>query len=296
MPPRSSTKSALVCASILALAMAVQAVAYDASTRPPQRVVFPWMGLERTQENIPQDLATLQAHKDVIPWVSFERFNLGPNGTFVINELTQVGPTLIAEGFGTFPMISSFPDTNPNLEYTREVCANPDPFIADLVFNLLKFNYTGVNVDIEPAGGIGTYQDAVAYAGFLDKLSRALHQHGLTVTVDIASWTPVWNFTLLAETSVDLFVTMDTYTYNQTAWTHLFQKALDAFGPHRLGAGIMTVNADNNQPLSPADIKFRFDAIVAANVNVIGIWCMPIPDQFWPFIDAYMAGTAMPEL
>ncbi len=52
----------------------------------------------------------------------------------------------------------------------------------------LAYNFTGYNVDWEPASGNITGQDAADYAAFLDTFARAMHAVGKTVSVDVATW------------------------------------------------------------------------------------------------------------
>ena len=56
---------------------------------------MPWMCLERCGANstdIQNNLAQLKQLSPYITKVAFEEFNLGPNGTFVVNYLTHVTP------------------------------------------------------------------------------------------------------------------------------------------------------------------------------------------------------------
>ena len=56
-------------------------------------------------------------------------------------------------------------------------------------------------------------QDAVLYVSFLASFSKTLHAAGFTVSVDVASWSPFWDFgAIAAKTDVDTLLTMDTYT------------------------------------------------------------------------------------
>ena len=65
--------------------------------------------------------------------------------------------------------------------------------------------------------------DAKNYAKFLDTLSRSLHKEGIKVSVDFATWSPIWNVPALAETSVDYMLDMGTYTGSDTSFTSQLQ-------------------------------------------------------------------------
>lgn len=71
--------------------------------------------------------------------------------------------------------------------------------------------YTGFNIDWEPTTD-ALPADAIAYANFLDTLSKALHAVGVQVTADVATWSTIWNLTALAATDIDALITMSTYT------------------------------------------------------------------------------------
>jgi len=53
-----------------------------------------------------------------------------------------------------------------------------------------------------------TNDDAVAFVGFLDRFANALHDNGMELTVDAATWSPFWNFTLLSTSHVDRVILM----------------------------------------------------------------------------------------
>jgi hypothetical protein len=43
-------------------------------------------------------------------------------------------------------------------------------------------------------------------------MGQHLHTNGLKLTVDVASWNHIWNWTLIAESQADRVITMTTYT------------------------------------------------------------------------------------
>ncbi len=71
--------------------------------------VMPWMCLQRCNETVADIESNLAQLKQLLPClsaVSFERYNLGPNGTLVSNvDLFPVGPVITALGLETYPMI-----------------------------------------------------------------------------------------------------------------------------------------------------------------------------------------------
>lgn len=57
-----------------------------------------------------------------------------------------------------------------------------------------------------------TQQDAENYVKFLNLFADELHKFNMKLTVDIATWNSLWNWTLLATSKVDKLCLMSTYT------------------------------------------------------------------------------------
>jgi hypothetical protein len=210
-------------------------------------------------------------------------------------NLTDVHPYLTYLGFQTIPMISSYPYPPQFLDWMRQVFANPTPFINSLICDAKLYGYSGYNVDWEPTT-TPEPQDAVDYANFLTLLGDQLHANNLSLTLAFGSWSPVWNWTLLAQTSVDRFNLMETYVGNQTEFTKFLEEAVVAFPLDRLGVGLETINDDvpGNPPFTTEEIQYRFDLIQKYSVIEIDIWDTPVPSNWWPFLEAFRtaAGSA----
>lgn len=106
------------------------------------------MCLERCGDNssmIMYELIQISEHRDIITGVSFEMFNLGPNSTLVQNNLTIVGPVLVAMGLETYPMVSSYPYPPEFIDWyifkyanwigyrMRQVFKDPYPFMMEAI-------------------------------------------------------------------------------------------------------------------------------------------------------------------
>lgn len=75
-----------------------------------------------------------------------QKYNLGPNSTLVMNNLTDPSNALQAAGLHTFPMVSSFPYPPQFIDWMRAVFATPKPFVDALVAEVVAHRYTGVNM------------------------------------------------------------------------------------------------------------------------------------------------------
>jgi hypothetical protein len=139
------------------------------------------------------------------------------------------------------------------------------------------------------------------YAIFLTTFAKALHQVDKKLTVDVASWNPIWNWTLISNSSVDGIFLMDTYTGNAGAMpqsvsfgTHSFAGSFDTFAQrldkalnqidiNKLGIGLESINPNTNQPFSDQELEERFQLLQEFGVQQIDIWDAPVPDN-WYFV------------
>ena|SRR3990167_6079738 len=114
-------------------------------------------------------------------------------------------------------MVSSYPYPPEFIIWMREVFNDPQPFIEQCISEAQKNQLTGFNIDWEPAVG-ATAQDALDYANFLNTLANALHKQNIKVSVDVATWSPIWNLTAIAATNVDYILDMGTYTNSDSSF------------------------------------------------------------------------------
>jgi hypothetical protein len=257
--------------------------------------IMPWLCLERcgdSSADIAAQLAQLAGpHRADFTAASFELFNLGPNSTLIVNNLTSVSAQLAALGLQTHAMVSSYPYPPEFLTYMRSVFAAPKPFIDALVAAVLAANISAVNIDWEPTSGHGapplTKQDPVDYANFLDTLAGALHEHGILVSVDVATWSRIWDLELISATRVDYVANMETYVVNDTVWLQEFADSLALIPREKLVVGL-----ENHENLTDASLKLRFDAMAAATppIRNIGIWRAGVEPSWWSYLDAFAAG------
>lgn len=250
-----------------------------------------WWCLERcggTPETIQRTYEQIANHTDTLTAVSFERYNLGPDGSLVLNNLTNVGPWLQELGVETWPMVSSYPYPPEFILYMREVFSNPEPFIDQLVAEGKENGYTGWNIDWEPSVG-GSSADAKPYADFLTLAANTLHQHDLKLSVDFATWSPIWNVTLLGETTVDYLLDMSTYTNSDESFLDGVQTAVDAIPLDMLGIGVMVTNAATGAFMPPNEIEWRLETIAAYDVPQVAIWMEPLLPFWFPMLEDFLA-------
>lgn len=149
-----------------------------------------------------------------------------------------------------------------------------------------KYNYTGINIDFEPTA-TATTQDASDYANFLTYLGNKLHTQHRLLSVDIATWNPIWDWDLIGKASVDIVMTMSTYTRNDTIFDSMLKKGLASIGTKKLGIGL---ECDLNPPLNLNQLRKRISSLQQNGINEIDIWKMRIPDMWWPDIERFING------
>jgi hypothetical protein len=248
---------------------------------------------------------------------SFENFNLGANSTLIKHNLTNVATRIRAAGAMTLAMVSSYPYPPEFLTWMRQVFADPQPFIDACIAAAADEQLSGFNVrrakfsppftrnnsssylhpslpiplpcqiDWEPpSSDKPTPADAAAYASFLDTLAKALHAHGLLVTVDVATWSKIWDLKAIAATSVDAIFTMNTYGDDDVVWARELALVIADIPASKLVVGLETTMSSTGKPYNTSELTLRFDALRAAGIRRVGLWSSPVPDLFWPFLKA----------
>jgi len=250
------------------------------------RYILIWMGLEVVNEDIKTSLEQLKTHANIISAISYESYILQSDGTFTCRPgVTDITEDLKALGVELWPMI-----TSTNINNMRKLFSNPDPFITEAVNLATSLNITGYNIDFEPTSA--TTDDAYNYANFLNKLANALHSVNKKLSVDIATWSLIWNYDLLAESKIDIIYDMSTYAGRfETFYTNL-NNAISKIPLSKLGIGLETLNPNTGEtsPFTEEEIEARLRSIIKSNVNRIAIWRTPLPDYWWPLLEDFKNG------
>jgi hypothetical protein len=252
--------------------------------------IMVWMCLEfceESAETIENNLNQIKQHSHILTAVSFEKYTLGADSTLLDNNLTEVASKINEMKLEAWPLLSSYPHYPEFMEWMRTVFANPDPFIASCISEAKKYNYVGYNLDWEPTGDGITTQDGLDYATFIDYFYQELQKEGLRLTADIATWSNVWNFTAIAATGIERGISMGTYTATDTSFTKQLDSLVTTFGPERSGVGLETVNATSGELLPLQEVTWRFQQIEAAGAVEVDLWCMPVPEGWWPILDQF---------
>jgi len=247
------------------------------------RVVMPWMCLERCGEDIDTDLAEiLRLGPSVYPVVSIEAYDLDWGATITDCGYSRVGPQLVNAGIKVQPMI-----TTANIDKIRQLWDDIPGFIDKAMAIAIQNKdwISGFNIDFEPEeGDPPTENDAWNFANFVDLFARALHKEGMTLTVDIANWCTLFDDDLLAPTNVDRFITMSTYAVGLDDFKAIVKRLYNQFYTHKLGVGLCTGTG-----LTADAIQNRLDYVrLFDDIDYVGIWDTPVPSEWTPVIKNFV--------
>ncbi|MEM0272902.1 MAG: hypothetical protein QW514_10215 [Thermoprotei archaeon] len=238
--------------------------------------VMVWMGLEVTGEDVAEDLALIHYYRGDLTAVSYEQYELGSSANLeLIPGISNVTGAVLADGLEAWPMIIS-----ASLGDIVRLLGNESGFISAAVSIASHTNISGFNVDFEPSAQANA-SVALSYARFLTVFADALHRVGKRLSVDVASWNGFWNFSDLANTSVDMFYDMDTYAAGLAEFENALSTANSTIPHGKLGVGLITVDVDTGAPLGYDAVLQRFELVEDYGVRSIAIWDMPLPSFWW---------------
>lgn len=276
----------------------------------PPSMIMPWFCTQRCGFNVSQivqhvdQAATLATHDvSALNTIAFERYNLGPNSTLLLNpDLFDINKYILSNATfaATFPrriaMVSSYPYPPQFLDWMRQLFDNPEPFLSAVVGDIVKHNIAGLNIDFEPTSGNATNEDATRYAAFLNILRERLENRGKVLTVAGATWTPIWNLTLIAQAlsgsessssannTIGYFTSMNTYTYDNSSFQRELDVNMQEFGTYGSLKSLVVGLETWPSQFTVAELEFHFQLLAQNNVCRIAIWDMPLTSTMIPFL------------
>ena len=273
--------------ALFAAALALALVPPAASGALPARMVMPWMCLEDCGFSKAQIAAQLQqlATPGLFTDASFEDYDLSPAGLVTkFSARSRVSGDVAALGLGSHAMVVSWLTNS-----TRAALADPQAFVESVIAQILDVegaNVTALNLDFEPNGAANppgpepTPADAAAYAAFLDVVADAMHARGVKVGVDIATWSPFWDYSLLNATRVDWLFDMESYQAPQAGFEKAVAHAQQFVSPEKYVCGLET------HPFNATELAQRFAFLSARNVRRVAVWSSPMPAEWIPYLAA----------
>jgi len=226
-----------------------------------------WMCQERCSPfDLQANLKMLDTHRTEIKMVSPEAYQVGHTANFERATASGVPVTNLQADMAKlkvpyFPMLTSGSITD-----LRTLWKNPTHFFTVAVATARNHSFMGYHIDWEPESGV-VAGDAKLYCEFLDKFADALHRAGLILIIDVARWSPLWDFDLLAKTRVDKIATMQSYTTDLTRFEREVSYTTSTLGNKTI-IGMMS----NLNGYTPSVLSSMVSILKKYHVNEINVW------------------------
>ena len=231
--------------------------------------------------NWPDAVALVAAHPGLVTSVmSYCGTDIAANGTIIPafhSTCASLIPALAALGVRSELATGSGSCSIASMRLLWADTAVSPVVLRDAV---LAANASGLNIDFEPQADncqgapSGTAADAVLFAAWLSAVRAQLQPHGLRLTVDVASWSPVLREYSTLARGVDRLLTMETYNGDSGAqWLGYFHDFLDSTPLPSVGIGLGAW-ADGKGAWweTPAAAAFKVNASVAAGVPELAVF------------------------
>eukprot|EP00912_Choanoflagellata_sp_UC4_P002187 UC4_evm1s1386 len=260
--------------------------------RPPKL----WLWLSGSLD---ESLSQIDDHHAIVEHVSFGGFSCHFNETTKVVELKGSANKTLIERFSS-KEIKSWPligcgDTNT----LRKLFADPKYFISSAVTFAKESGFEGYNLDFEPYDGLSLNKDGIAYAKFLKDLADALHAEDVKVSIDYFTNVPIWNLAALNDTSVDLFISMDTYVQDNATFAAYAEIGRTYLDSARMGLGMCSQVVSQSVPFGPDPcgsddwseqmLEERFNYVktltTVRQFGTISMWVLPLNDLWWSALE-----------
>jgi hypothetical protein len=141
--------------------------------------------------------------------------------------------------------------------------------------------------------------DAKLYCVFLNFFANELHKHQLLLSVDVARWSKLWDFPLLAKTQVDRIVTMQTYTTHLDRFESEVNYTVNTLG----GKAVIGLDTDIKGMLAllncfvlflgytPEILNKMLALLRKYRVNEVNLWTgnLILTHEWLSFLDSFLA-------
>ncbi|CUG94371.1 membrane-associated protein, putative [Bodo saltans] len=276
----------------------------------PPAMLMPWFcttacgyNMSQIMDHVHQavDLATHDA--SILNTVAYEWYSLGPNSTLVVdlgmfdlNYHILKNDTLTALFPRRFALVSTnSSSTHQFIEWMRQLFETPEPFVSAVVDDVVARNITGLNIDFEPTSNNITNEDAANFATFLNLLRQRLEVHNKVLTIAGATWSPIWNLTLIAQalsgsedsnvnSTIGYFTSMNTYAKKDEAFQRELNRNIEQFGTYGSLKSLVVGLETWPTKITPEELDNHFELLAQHNVCRIAIWDMPLTPAMLPHL------------
>ena len=237
-------------------------------------------------------LVIVKAHPGLVTSVmNYCGLDVADDGTIIPNFSSvceQLLPALSALGVQPEVVTNS---GNCSIEAFRTLWRDTIISPGVLLDYVLKHNASGLNIDFEPqadnckGGPSGTAADALLFSTWLHAVREQLTPHGVRLTVDAASWSPVLAQYSVLALGVDRVLTMETYNGgSEGEWMGYFTDFLAHTPLNASGIGLGAWSDGKGAWWETAGAAaYKVQASIAAKVPELAVFrIVPSKDNEWP--------------
>ena len=253
----------------------------------------------------PSAVDIVKAHAPLVTSVmSYCGIDVADNGTMIIAfHDTCVGLFAALKGLGVRAELATG-SGNCSIDAFRTLWRDTVESPATLRDAVLAVGASGLNIDFEPqadncqGGATGDAGDAALFAAWLGAVRAQLSPHGVRLTVDVASWSPVLREYATLAAGVDRVLTMETYNGdNPSQWDGFFSDFVGATPLDKAGVGLGAwSDAKSDWWETSAAAQYKVNASLAAKVPELAVFrIVPAPEVspewplgfWWPALSAF---------
>jgi hypothetical protein len=253
----------------------------------------------------PAAVDIVKAHAPLVTsLMSYCGIDVADNGTMIIAfHDTCVGLFAALKGLGVRAELATG-SGNCSIDTFRALWRDTTDSPVALRDAVLSVGADGLNVDFEPqadncqGGPTGDASDAALFATWLGAVRAQLSPHGVRLTVDVASWSPVLSEYATLAAGVDRVLTMETYNGdNPGQWDGYLSAFVGATPLDKAGVGLGAwSDGTSGWWESSAAAQHKVNASLAAKVPELAVFrIVPSPEVspewplafWWPALSAF---------
>ena len=211
-------------------------------------------------------LSQIAQNPGTVSVISPNAYMLDNNGTFqVASADAEICPSVHVLGLSCEPLIQNDQNNPSGINLLLTSASLQSTFISSAVNEAVQSNLDGYNLDLEPSAG--TFHVASQYGQFLTNFANAMHSVGKSLSVDVAAWDggSLWNLAIEGSTTVDLVLTMETYSQSMQVFQQSLQSILSSIPINKIAVGFLTRSDDST-------LSQRFQMIESNGIPVVMVW------------------------
>jgi len=185
------------------------------------------------------------------------------------------------EGFDLFPLIGLQPAYG--VKEMRQLFANPAKFFRSALEYTIEYKLQGINIDFETFDPF-TPKDFQDMKMFLNNFTALMRAVGAEVSMDINSQYDMCDPSVLLNTTVNKFITMDTYAPGFQYFVYGANNAIMNYPPPRIGMGFLACGYQKEE------LELRLRTVSLLGISEVDIWTSVLPPDWYDYFAMWLAG------